>query len=132
VEVRVRREPPEARIVARVSPRAASAIVRELIAHAIAATPRGSAVAVTANARENDGLGARIVVDDAGTILPAGARRPLLSLEVEPGTFGRPSSVALFVAAEIALAQGALLEIADAPLEEGRGGGVRVSVTFPR
>jgi hypothetical protein len=90
-------------------------------------------VVVTAIARETDGLGARIVVDDAGTILPAGARRPLLSLEVEPGTFGRPGSVALFVAAEIATAQGALLEIADAPLlEEGRGGGVRVSVTFPR
>jgi signal transduction histidine kinase len=134
VEVRVRREPPDGRVLARAAPRAAGVVVRELIAHAIAATPRGSCVAVTVLARESDGLGARVVVDDAGTILPAGARRPLLSLEVEPGTFGRPSSVALFLAAEIASAQGALLEIADAPLPlaEGRGGGVRVTVTFPR
>jgi signal transduction histidine kinase len=133
VEVHVRRDPADARVVARVAPRAAGVVVRELVAHAIAATPRGSAVEVTVIARADDsGLGARVVVDDAGTILPAVARRPLLSLEVEPGTFGRPSSVALFVAAEIASAQGALLEIADAPPEEGRGGGVRVGVTFPR
>jgi hypothetical protein len=77
-------------------------------------------------------LGARLVVDDAGTILPTAARRALLALEVEPGTFGRPSSVGLFVAAEIAGAQGALLEIGDAPVEAGRGGGMRVTVTFPR
>jgi hypothetical protein len=78
------------------------------------------------------GLGARVVVDDGGTIVPAAARRALLALEVEPGTFGRPSSVALFIAAEIASAQGALLDVADAPVEAGRGGGVRVTVTFPR
>jgi hypothetical protein len=40
--------------------------------------------------------------------------------------------VSLFVANEIASAQGALLEIGDAPVAEGRGGGVRVSITFPR
>jgi hypothetical protein len=52
---------------------------------------------------------------------------------VEPGTFGRPSSVALFAAAEIVSSHGALLEISDAPVDgPGRGGGVRVSVTFPR
>jgi hypothetical protein len=74
-----------------------------------------------------DLVGPRLVVDDSGTSLPAAARRALLALEVEPGTFGRPSGVALFIAAEIALAQGALLEIGDAP-----AGGVRVTVTFPR
>ena len=64
--------------------------------------------------------------------MPATARRSLLALEVEPGTFGRPSGVGLFVAAEIAAAQGALLEIGDAPVQDGHGGGVRVTVTFPR
>ena len=68
------------------------------------------------------------MVDDAGTSLPGAARRALLALEVEPGTFGRPSGIALFIAAEIALAQGALLEIGDT----ATAGGVRVSVTFPR
>jgi hypothetical protein len=65
-------------------------------------------------------------------MVPAGARRALVALEVEPGTFGRPSGVALFVAAEIAHSLGALLEVGDAPAEDGAGGGVRVTVTFPR
>jgi hypothetical protein len=133
VEVSLRVVPEDARALARVAPRAATVIVRQLVGHAIAATPRGSALAVTVLASlPGEPLGTRIVVDDGGTILPAAARRGLLALEVEPGTFGRPSSVALFVASEAASAQGALLEIADAPVEEARGGGVRVTITFPR
>jgi two-component system OmpR family sensor kinase len=133
VEVRVVLVPdePTTRAPARVSPRSTSVLVRELVAHAIAATPRGGSVTVTVRARE-EGLGTRIIVDDGGTILPSAARRALLALEVEPGTFGRPSGVGLFVAAEIAAAQGALLEIEDAPVEGGHGGGVRATVTFAR
>jgi hypothetical protein len=88
-------------------------------------------------------LGARVVVDDGGTSLPAGARRAIVQLEVVPGTFGRPSSVALFVAAEIASAQGAVMEVGDAPMPDPHvssstasalpvTGGVRVTVVFPR
>jgi signal transduction histidine kinase len=123
------------RVATRVAQRSVAVMVRALLAHAISATPRGSGVVVTvsaAAAAPDGGLGARIVFDDGGTMLPAAARRALLALEVEPGTFGRPSSVGLFVAAEIAAAQGALLEMGDAPVEGGRGGGVRVIVTFPR
>jgi two-component system, OmpR family, sensor kinase len=116
---------------ASVAPGAASLLVRELLLHAIAASPRGGTIFVTVFAPTID-LGARILVDDSGTILPAAARDALLALDVEPGTFGRPSTIALFVAAEIALAQGAVVEIGDAPVIEGRGGGVRVCVTFPR
>jgi signal transduction histidine kinase len=136
VEVRVQKVPPEGRAITRVAARAAGVLVRELVAHAIVATPRGSVVTITTMAAQpqsgDGGLGTRLTVDDGGTTLPAGARRALLSLEVEPGTFGRPSSIGLFIAAEIASAQGALLEIGDAPVDSGRGGGVRVSVTFPR
>jgi len=114
-----------------VPPQAACALVHQLISHAMAASGRGGAVVVALTAPDAT-LGARIVVDDSGTIVPAAARRALIALEVEPGTFGRPSGVALFVAAEIASAQGALLEIGDAPAAEGAGGGVRVTVTFPR
>jgi two-component system, OmpR family, sensor kinase len=134
VEIKVRMVPdePGARAPTRVSPRSVAALVRELVAHAISATPRGSGVSVFVHAGgSEEGLGARMVVDDGGTILPAAARRALLALEVEPGTFGRPSGVGLFLAAEIAAAQGALLELGDAPVVDGRGGGVRVSVTFP-
>jgi len=135
VEVRIQTLPEEgARAGARVSPRAVGVLLRSLFSHAIAATPKGSSVTVTIFAPTDGepGLGARVVVDDSGTILPASARRALLALEVEPGTFGRPSGVGLFVASEIAAAQGGLLEVGDAPVEDGHGGGVRVSVTFPR
>jgi hypothetical protein len=40
--------------------------------------------------------------------------------------------VPLFVAGEIALWQGALLELSDTPIANGEGGGLRVTVTFPR
>jgi hypothetical protein len=147
VEVRVRTVPDDvdARVVARVAPRLTAIMARELISYAIAATSRGSGVLVTVVSggigTDQGALGARIVVDDAGTILPASARRALLALEVEPGTFGRPSSVSLSVAAEIASAQGVQMELSDAPPESaaerrgegvrGAGGGVRVVVTFP-
>lgn len=119
-------------VVARVAPRGAGIVVRELLSHAVAASARGSVVGVVVQAPQPaGGLGARIVVDDSGTSLPVGARRALLTLEVEPGTFGRPSSVGLFIAAEVAAAQGALLDIGDAPFAAGAGGGIRVTVTFP-
>jgi two-component system, OmpR family, sensor kinase len=147
VEVRVRTVPdPVARIVSRLSPRLTAIMARQLVSYALAATPRGSVVVITVVAsRDGEGegdMGPRIVVDDAGTTLPASARRGLLALEVEPGTFGRPSTVSLSVAAEMAAAQGAQVELSDAPPESatekqregarGVGGGVRVVVTFPR
>lgn len=131
VALAIKTVPPDAatRVLANAAPRAAALLVRELLSHALAASTRGSEVSVTLHepTQEPDAIGARLVVDDTGTSLPSSARRALLALEVEPGTFGRPSGVSLFVGAEIAQSQGALLEIGDAP-----GGGVRVTVTFPR
>jgi hypothetical protein len=127
VDLRVNVVPPGGPAIARVAPRAGAVLVHQLLSHAVAASRRGTAVLVTVSAPDGQ-LGARIVVDDAGTRLPASGRRTLLSLEVEPGTFGRPSGVALFLAAEIAAAQGALLDVGDAPDSDG----VRVSVTFAK
>jgi signal transduction histidine kinase len=130
VEVRTRIDAlGTAPIEARLPPRALTALFREIIAHGMAASGSGGTVVVTLQPADSV-IGPRVTVDDSGTILPAGARRALLALEVEPGTFGRPSGVALFVAAEIAQALGGLLEVGDAPVENG--GGVRVTVTFPR
>jgi two-component system OmpR family sensor kinase len=120
-----------AHAVTRLAPRALAVVIRLLVAHAISASTRGSSVSVTVHAATGE-LGARLVVDDPGTIVPDVARRALLALEVEPGTFGRPSSVALFAAAELASSIGARLEIADAPVDVTGGGGVRVHVVFPR
>jgi hypothetical protein len=69
----------------------------------------------------------RVTVDDAGAPLPSSARRAFVALQVEPGTYGRPTSLPFYVANEIASWQGATLELGDAP-----AGGVRVAVTFPR
>jgi two-component system OmpR family sensor kinase len=147
VTVRGGSEDAAARLHARVAPRAAAVIVRALVGHAIVASPRGSNVVVTlvpspvsSGDGHDGGQGPRIVVDDSGTILPAVARKALLALEVEPGTFGRPSGVALFAAAEIAAAQGCRVEVSDAAGGDGGDeskrseagpGGLRVSVSFP-
>lgn len=126
IAVRTVPDDPAIQALSHVAPRAAAVVVRALVAHAIGASPRHSQVVVVVETSP-DGHGPRLVVDDSGTILPAVARRALLALEVEPGTFGRPSGVALFAAAEIAAAQGARLEVSDAV-----SGGLRVSVSFPR
>ena len=129
---------PGLKVPVRLSPRAASYLVRALIAQAIAATSRGHQVKVTVAAGAEGavgersgnipaGSGARLVVDDAGASLPANARRAFAALEVEPSTYGRPSSVSLFVCSELAAWQGVLLELGDAPL-----GGLRVGLHLPR
>jgi signal transduction histidine kinase len=121
----------------RLSPRAATYLVRTLLAHAIGATPRGEKVLVTVVAGSSSGatlpegspagVGARLIVDDAGASLPAHARKAFVGLEVEPSTYGRPSSVSLFICSEVAAWQGCLLELGDAPL-----GGLRVGLHLPR
>jgi two-component system OmpR family sensor kinase len=113
------------RVSARIGPRAALVLLRELLVQAIAASPRGSVVTVTIDAVGD--LFPRVTVDDAGAPLPSSARRAFVALQVEPGTYGRPTSLPFYVANEIASWQGATLELGDAP-----AGGVRVAVTFPR
>jgi two-component system OmpR family sensor kinase len=121
---------PDGGAIATASPRAVAVLLRELTTQAIAATSPGGRVKVTVTPRTHD-LGTRVTIDDAGPALPASARRSLLGLELDPGTFGRPSAVPLYVAGEIVAWQGGLLELADSPIEAGAGGGLRVTVTFP-
>jgi len=120
---------PEARVPIRMSPRAITLIARALLGQAVAATPRGSVVTVTIMAAgvEAASLGPRLQIDDGGASLPATARRAFVALELEPSTFGRPSSIPLFVSSELVAWQGAMLELGDAP-----EGGLRVRVGFQR
>jgi signal transduction histidine kinase len=113
----------ESTVRVRLSPRGAALLAREIIGLAVAATPRDGEVTVDVY---TDPLGARLIVDDAGPPLPASARRGYIALEVDGGTYGRPSGVPLRLGAEIAAAHGAMLELSDAP-----AGGVRVMVTLP-
>jgi two-component system, OmpR family, sensor kinase len=119
----------------RVGLRGLATLLRSLVGHAISATPRGRTVKITVGpggAGESEQLGSRFIIDDAGTSLPASARRALLALEVEPGTYGRPSALPLYIAGELVAYQGGILDVSDSPTDQERATGVRVSVTFPR
>ncbi|MDB4946181.1 MAG: Sensor protein basS/pmrB [Labilithrix sp.] len=127
------------RIYVRAGGKAIAALARELVTHAVAASAGGGIVELSVT---GDAGGPRLVVDDAGSPLPASARRPFLALEAHAGQYGRPSALPIFVAAELAACVGARLELGDAPSREaeaddddagGRatiGGGLRVVVTF--
>lgn len=118
---------------ARGTPRGISLLVEQLLAHAISASPRGSEIrvrvrrAVTAPARPDAPPAYRLDVEDRGPALPSTARKSFVELELEPGTYGRPSALPLYVAAALASWQGAGFEVGDA-----EGGGLRVGVTFAR
>lgn len=121
--VRVEIKPEREGLRVRGGERAIAALVKELVSHAIVATPSGGSVEIAVT--EGDVFGPRLVIDDGGQPLPASARRAFLALETHAGAYGRPSALPIFMAAEIAAHQGAALSLDDAPR-----GGVRVVVTF--
>lgn len=115
-----------ARFYVRSGPKAVNALARELVAHAVAASPKGGVVELSV---AEDPAGIRVVVDDAGPALPASGRRGFLALEQHAGAYGRPSGLPIFMAAELAGCIGARLELSDAPPAMG---GLRVAVTFTK
>lgn len=131
VSVHVSVRPEGAGVHVRRSPKAMEILVRELLAHAIEASPKGTTVEVSVHAPEG-ATGARLVVDDAGSPLPASGRRSFIALETQAGTYGRPSALPVFLASELAGCQSAMLELSDAPAKTGAegAGGLRVAVTF--
>jgi signal transduction histidine kinase len=123
------------RVYVRCGAKVVAALARELVAHAVAASPKGGVVEISV---ADDPAGPRLVVDDAGSPLPASGRRAFLALETHAGQYARPSGLPIFMAAELAACIGARLELSDAPSREGAdaptsgpaGGGLRVAVTF--
>jgi two-component system, OmpR family, sensor kinase len=122
-------------LYARCGAKAVAALARELVAHAVAASPKGAVVEISVS---RDLAGPRLVVDDAGSPLPASGRRAFLALETHAGHYARPSGLPIFMASELAACIGARLELSDAPVRDGAdgqaagpsGGGLRVAVTF--
>jgi hypothetical protein len=127
------------RLYVRCGAKAVAALGRELVAHAVAASPKNAVVEISV---ADDPTGPRFVVDDAGSPLPASGRRSFLALETHAGQYARPSGLPIFMAAELAACVGARLELSDAPVRDGEagaspaggpaGGGLRVAVTFPK
>lgn len=107
----------------RTRPKATLVLVRELVAQAVAATPKDGNVSVAIEPLPG---GARLTIEDGGASLPAAMRAPFLRLEAQPSSYGRASAVPLHVCAEVAQAIGISMEFGDAP------SGLRVSALFAR
>jgi signal transduction histidine kinase len=76
-------------------PRAFALLVRTLLDHAIAASPRGTRVEISAVAEAG---GARVRVSDGGPVVPTAAHTDLFEYHVDPASFGRPPGPSLLVA----------------------------------
>ena len=97
---------------------AAQMLVRLLLDHAIAATPREGQVSVTASF---DGRHFLVTVDDGGASVPSGARNALIWRRIDPATIGRPRGIHLLSISSILSHIHGNLVIEDAP-----EGGARV------
>ena len=92
-------------------PRTALAVLlRALLDHAIAATPKGETA--TLHLARTEG-GVRLAVEDGGPAVPEAARGDLLRRRVDPTSFGRPAGPALLVADSVAAHLRCPLEMAE-------------------
>jgi len=98
-------------------------LVRSLIDHAIAATPREAAIWLEATSTPRDLV---LRCRDAGPSVPARARADLLLHRVDPTSLGRPAGVSLLVIDAVATVLGASVLLQDDP-----AGGLAVVVTMP-
>jgi two-component system OmpR family sensor kinase len=98
-----------------------SSLLSLLVEHAIAATPTGGLVTVSATRAEND---LEIVITDQGAAVPESLSAELLHGSIDPRSVGRPAGGALILAAAIGERIGAHLNISSNPEH------TRVSVTF--
>jgi hypothetical protein len=85
-------------------------LVKSLISHAIAATPRGGEVRASAFLTE---LGPALAVSDGGAFVPEASRQDILRHRIDPTALGRPAGIALVVADAIAATLDAALEVRD-------------------
>jgi len=95
-----------------VRPGAFRALVRFLVDHAIAATPRDHRIAVSVTASERK---LELVVDDDGTAVPAASRDALVWRRIDPGSVGRPRGIHLLAASTIAAHLHGTLDLEDSP-----------------
>lgn len=99
---------PELRI--RTRARVLSLLIRALVDHAIAATPRGGTVSVSL--RGGDGP-VTLTVTDGGPVVPVSARLDLLEHRVDPASLGRPPGIELLVAHTAAASLGGTVRLGE-------------------
>jgi len=70
-------------------------LLRALLHHAIAATPRGGEVSLAIVPTE---MGMMLSVEDGGPVVPEASRTAVIQHRTDPASFGRPAGVSLLVA----------------------------------
>jgi len=111
-------------IVQRIARPTLALLIRNLLLHAIAATPRGGVVKAAVHRTE---LGTALSVTDEGPAVPEASRWEVIRHQGDPTRFGRPAGVALVVADAAATAANATLE-----LRESADGHTETWVTLGR
>jgi signal transduction histidine kinase len=101
---------PELRLKTR--PKTLLLLLRALLQHAISATPRGGQVLLCAYTVET---GVLVSVQDGGPAVPEAARADVLENRVDPSALGRPTGMALSIAAAAAESLGSSVELRDGP-----------------
>ncbi len=91
-------------------PRALSLLLRALLEHAIAATPKGGTVRMFVT-DENGAV--KVAVADGGPAVPSAASADLLEHRIDPASLGRPPGFGLLVAQVSATYLGFIVEFAD-------------------
>jgi two-component system OmpR family sensor kinase len=87
-------------------------LLRMLVSHAVAATPRDGAVTIACFRTE---IGLALRVEDGGPAVPEAARDALLRLGADPAGLGRPTGVTLLTASVAAGRLGSQLELRQGP-----------------
>ena len=70
-------------------------LLRALLHHALAATPRGGKVVLSAVPTE---MGMLLSVEDGGPVVPEASRTDVIQHRTDPASYGRPAGVSLLVA----------------------------------
>jgi K+-sensing histidine kinase KdpD len=101
----------------RVPPERLRLAVRSLLEHALAASPAGSTVAISA---EGQSGGVSWSIEDGGPVVPTKARTAVLTDDADPAAYGRPTTASLFVARALAASLGGRLELDESPTGRNR------------
>jgi signal transduction histidine kinase len=83
-------------------------LIRNLILHAIAATPHGGRIKASVHRTE---LGTALSVCDEGPAVPEASRWDVIRHHIDPTRLGRPAGIALVLADATATALNAALEL---------------------
>ena len=107
-------------------PAAAALLARTLVQDAISATPAGGTVRVELETLDK---GVRLLVQDGGAPISDEILSALIANRTDPSTFGRPPTIALFIAQALAQHLGTRLDRAP-PVDGDADSGGRLLVRF--